>query len=299
MRAIFRPVDTITDAVLSFSFGTASGDIWLDDVRILDMTDALVPNSDHATLIFNDDFDEAALDRNKWNQLIPCAGVTCYNPNDLGYPAWHNIVQMGDGFLRLRAQREVTTVTNPPGSPEGAYTFSYTTGVVSSWRNFDFHYGYVEVRAKLPGGKGVWPAIWTNCYFELTQPTCWPTGGEIDIVELYGDQPNVHEHSIHYIGITNGKSCSTLPGHQCDSITVPAGDMTNDFHVYVVDWRVDRVIWYVDGVEVFHSTHSPAAINYVVLDVKLNGIGGHILPDETTPLPAEMVVDYVRVWRWK
>jgi beta-glucanase (GH16 family) len=186
-------------------------------------------------------------------------------------------VSVNNGFLNLTARKEEKYA----GAP-------YVSGLVqtggvdglSGEPTFNFRYGYMEVRAKIPKGQGIWPAIWM-------MPASYNDGnGELDVLEVIGNEPNVANFSLHRGG-----------RHNTDTWTGP--DFSQQFHTYGVDWQPDHVSWYVDGVERGRMT-DPALIcpeaMYPILNVAVGGDWPGA-PDSTTKFPATMQVDYVRVWQ--
>jgi hypothetical protein len=185
-------------------------------------------------------------------------------------------VSVSDGMLHLTAREEAS------------HGMDYVSGLVqtggydgtSGEPRFNFLYGYMEVRAKLPSGQGIWPAIWM-------MPASYNDGnGELDVLEVIGSESNVANFSLHRNG-----------AHNTDTWTGP--DFSDGFHTYGVDWQPDHVAWYVDGVERGRMT-DPALIcpeaMYPILNVAVGGDWPGA-PDATTAFPATMDVDYVRVWQ--
>ena len=161
----------------------------------------------------------------------------------------------------------------------------------------DWTYGKIEVRAKLPYGQGLWPAIWML-------PTDWeyggwPLSGEIDIMEIVGHQPNRVYGTIHYGNSWPNNSQSG------NAYVLPTGDFSDDYHVFSIEWEENEIRWYVDGL--LYSTQNfwftpsapyPAPFDkrfHILLNV---AVGGNWpgSPDETTVFPQEMRVDYVRIY---
>jgi len=145
-------------------------------------------------------------------------------------------------------------------------------------------YGYVEIRAKLPKGKGLWPAFWMlHNYDHDRRP-------EIDIVEYIGDKPNVVHNTYHYFENWQPKSSGTLD--------VWGPDYSQDFHTYAVRWEPGLIIWYVDGVESNRYQNGNVSWEDMYLLVNL-AIGGDWAgsPDGSTGFPAQMVIDYIRAYQ--
>lgn len=166
------------------------------------------------------------------------------------------------------------------------------TAVKAEWM-----YGRFEIRAKLPEGQGLWPAIWMLPTFANNGG--WPAGGEIDIMELLGHEPNIVHGTIHY---------RNADGHRYTggSYTLPSGDFASKFHTFALEWDETEMRWYVDD-ELYltqtkwehRSKPFPAPFNqkfHLLLNVAVGGNWpGN--PDETTVFPQRMEVDYVRVYQ--
>ncbi len=263
-------------------------------------------------LVWNDEFDGDAIDFSKWSHETNCWGggnneLQCYTDrSDNSF--------IRDGKLVIHAQEEEFTGPAEPlewgGSP-GDATLPYTSARLSSKDKGDWTYGRFEIRAKIPGGQGVWPAIWM-------MPTdsvygSWAASGEIDIMEAVnlGTEPSFLTHgTLHYGGV--------WPGNQYSGTsTVHASDPTQDFHTYAIEWAHGEIRWYVDDLHFATQTsegwysepvNAKTGETVVLVDgqpfdrdfhLLLNvAIGGNWpgSPDATTQLPVEMEVDFVRIW---
>lgn len=175
----------------------------------------------------------------------------------------------------------------------------YTSGRIKTAGKFSFQYGMVEVRAKIPYGQGIWPAIWMLGGGFPQVP--WPDCGEIDLMENFGvlqnDVSTIHA-AIHGMGDTG-------PGIG-SSYALPSGQkFADDFHVFGAQWSPDGVTFSVDGnvyLNIPSSSLTPswqaALANpfFLLLDVAAGGtpVGA---PDATTTFPQQMLVDYVRVYQ--
>jgi beta-glucanase (GH16 family) len=169
----------------------------------------------------------------------------------------------------------------------GYTSASLTTRDRASWRS-----GRIEVRAKLPQGRGVWPAIWT---LGTNIPVVgWPRCGEIDIMEYVGKDPELVHANAHYFA--GGKHRSKMGSRR---VPPPFAD----FHVYAIEWREDRIDYFFDGTR-FHSfpinDAGPGGDNafrkphYLLLNLALGGNWGGPIDDAN--LPQKYLVDYVRVY---
>lgn len=195
----------------------------------------------------------------------------------------------GKGRLVIEARRE---------SHVGADGIErdYTSARIKSQGLFSQRYGRMAARIKIPTGQGVWPAFWMLS--DTFATVGWPACGELDIMENVGHHPGTVHGTLHGPGYSGGAG---LQG----STTLPDGQRyTDGFHVYEVQWEPRAIRWYVDGE--LYSTRTPedAGPNpwafdtpqFLILNVAIGGAWPGP-PDETTVLPQQLVVDYVRVYR--
>lgn len=215
-------------------------------------------------LVWNDEFEGTAFDEAKWNVMEKKLHK---NKEQQYYAADECYVEKGCAVLRSQ-KREMD------GRP-------YTSGHIDTRGKFSFEYGRVEVRAKLPKGKGIWPAHWM-----LPEDRRWPP--EIDIMEMLGHKPNRILMTVHFRQLDK-------PAHSGFSYVGP--DYSEDFHTFAVEWEPDRLTWYIDGKRRhFSKLHSPDTPFFIILNTAVGGIlPGN--PDETTVFPVYHYIDYVRVWK--
>ena len=174
-----------------------------------------------------------------------------------------------------------------------AKTANYTAASLITKGKADWLYGRIEVRAKLPRGRGVWPAIWmlgTNI-----SRIGWPACGEIDIMEFVGHTPDKVHATVHYRKA--GKHASK-GGH------VKTAKPFDDFHVYAVEWSADRMDFFFDRQKVFTFDLAAAADKdanpfhkpqYLLINLALGGSWGGKMDD--TVLPQKFLIDYVRIYQ--
>jgi beta-glucanase (GH16 family) len=145
---------------------------------------------------------------------------------------------------------------------------------------FSFLYGYLEVRARVPAGRGLWPAVW------LMPASYDDDNGELDVVEVIGDRPSRAQFALHRRGR------DLVRGWE-------GPDLSRDFHTYGVDWQADHVIWYVDGVERARTTDRSLICPEAMYPILNLAVGGPLAgpPDRSTRFPATFDVDYLRVWQ--
>jgi beta-glucanase (GH16 family) len=238
-------------------------------------------------LVWADEFeapDGSAVDPAKWS--FETGGGGWGNGELQYYTDRLDNAYIEDGALVIRAQRE-----DYGGS-------RYTSARLVTTNKGDWLYGRFEIRARLPYGKGIWPAIWML-------PTDWeyggwPTSGEIDIMELIGIEPERVYGTIHY-----GKPHTSSGDHY----SLPAGQVFADgYHVFALEWEPGEMRWYVDGYHYQMQTQwftsstkgtFPAPFDrrfHLILNLAVGGAWPGY-PDETTVFPQYMRVDYVRVYQ--
>ena len=248
----------------------------------------VIPVSEGWELVWHDEFNGEAIDPTKWEHEVNAQGG---GNNELQY--YTNRPQnswIEDSVLVIQALKE--TYTGSEGTRE------YTSARLRTKNRGDWKYGRFNIRAKLPYGQGLWPAIWML-------PTDWVYGGwaasgEIDIMELIGHEPQKVYGTLHYGG--------TYPNnvHTGDSYSLANGNFATDFHTFTLEWDSTQFRWYVDDI-LYHTQTSwysqgndyPAPFDqrfHLLLNVAVGGNWpGN--PDNTTSFPQRMEVDYVRVYR--
>ena len=176
----------------------------------------------------------------------------------------------------------------------------YTSARLISQHKIDFAYGRIEANVKVPAGQGLWPAFWMlgNDISEVD----WPTSGEIDIMEYVGKDPNAVYGTLHGPGYSGGNGYGSGPFDLGEPVA-------NDFHLFAIEWEPGVIRWYIDDTNFFTATEEalfelkPTAEKWIYdhpFFLLMNlAVGGNFPgnPDETTPFPAEMIIDYVRVYQ--
>jgi beta-glucanase (GH16 family) len=277
--------------------------------------DAAEPPASEWKKVWADEFDGPDVDKAKWDFDV---GNGFYNYEATQWIAgWGNgelqyytrepdNASVKDGMLRVRALKE------------SLHGCGYTSARLKTRKKdgtalFSQRYGRFEFRAKLPTGRGVWPALWMLPQEEKYGG--WAASGEIDVMEARGQEPNKVLGTLHY------GSRWPLNAESSKEYVLPNGGTIADFHVYALEWEPGEMRWSVDGQT--YSTQSfwwssskieggkgakpgregdlnpwPAPFDqpfYIVMNV---AVGGKFLgnPDKTTAFPVEMLVDYVRVY---
>lgn len=207
-------------------------------------------------------------------------------------------VQVRNGKLELIAFRE--NFSNKRYDPKiQNYRFNtaeadYTSGSIHTQDKFEFKYGRVDVRAKLPKGNGVWPAIWMlGANFEEIE---YPLAGEIDIMEFVGIEPDEIHGTVHF-------PWDNHSGIRADGGTYSLKNISEEFHIYSLNWTKDKIEFLVDN-EVYHQFKIDKAGEennpfrkpfYLILNLALGGNwAGDIDPKI---FPQKFLIDYVRVFK--
>jgi beta-glucanase (GH16 family) len=201
-------------------------------------------------------------------RTLPPDEAQFYSDSSVG----ENPFSLSDGVLDITA----APGSNPQNLP-------YNSGVITTYQSFWMRYGYFEMRAKLPRGRGLWPAFWL-----VNENMTWPP--EIDAVEMLGHDPTRIYLSTHYK--VNGKHVS-----HTEAFTV--ADTSADFHTYAVDWGPLNIVYYFDGKPVASYVTPPDMTSpmYMVLCLAVGGRKSWPgAPDSTTLFPAHMYIDYIRAW---
>jgi beta-glucanase (GH16 family) len=239
--------------------------------------------SSHWKLVWSDEFDYTGLpDKTKWGYDVGCSGwgnqeLENYTREDLDNAKTEN------GALVITARKEKNGECN------------YTSARLVTKNKGDWLYGRFEIAAKLPQGKGLWPAIWMlptdNAY------GTWPKSGEIDIMENVGFDPftiffTVHTEAYnHTIGTSKGSSTKLDDPHA-------------KFNVYAMEWNKNRIVFFAnkDTILTFKNEGTGSKAwpfdkrFHLLLNIAVGGSWGGQKGIDTTVYPQSMIVDYVRVY---
>ena len=237
--------------------------------------------------VWRDEFDGTKLDYSKWECEVNAFGGG--NQELQMFTDRKENVRVENGVLIIEARQD---------SPNIAGTVrEYSSGRVRTKHRGDWLYGRIDVRAKLPKGQGIWPAIWMLSTEEKYGG--WASSGEIDIMEFKGHQTTKIYGSLHY-GASWPKNRFTTGTYE-----LTQGDFSTDFHVFSVDWQREKITWLVDGTayQTLDQWSTDAAAFPAPFDqpfhLLLNlSVGGGFVgtPDATTAYPQRFEVDYVRVF---
>jgi beta-glucanase (GH16 family) len=243
------------------------------------------------TLAWSDEFNApngSMPDAKKWTIVQDGSG---FGNQELEYYTERpSNVHIEDGNLVITARKESYK------GPDGV-AHDYTSARLQTAGHFDQKYGRFEARIKIPKGQGVWPAFWL--LGDDVGLAGWPTCGEVDIMENVGFEPHKVHGTLHGPGYSGNNPLTgayTLPNNE---------NVSDDFHVFAVEWEPGIVHFYMD--EHLYETQTVDSIPsskrwvfdhpfFILLNVAVGGAWpGN--PDSTTPFPATMLVDYVRVYK--
>jgi hypothetical protein len=232
------------------------------------------PEYEGYELIWNDEFNGNSVNTDNWKFETGAGG---WGNNELQYYTADN-ASVEDGMLTIQARHEA----------------NYTSARMITQGKFSFKYGRVDIRALLPEGQGIWPALWMlGSNFSSVG---WPTCGEIDIMEMIGGSGR--ENTVH------GTLHWDVDGHASTggSYELQNGTFADEYHVFSIVWNESTITWYVNNSMYHEIDISPDHMTefrnefFFIFNV---AVGGNWpgYPDNTTVFPQSMKVDYIRVFQ--
>jgi beta-glucanase (GH16 family) len=308
---------TVSDAEAAVSSDTIQ-------VTVNDAPMNSLPSLDGFELVFNEDFNGTELDRSKWDSALLWGPYLSINNEQQMYV---DSLGMHDGFshspfeltgetLKIKATAVSETLSPPPRPAEDSplwnprsyseYSYNATTetqpgydeskvdylsGILTTYGSFKTTHGYFETRAKLPAGKGLWPAFWLL-------PTHYVEDiPEIDVMEFLGDKVDRIYHTYHYFDPSDNWRKTSTPSFQSTAV-----DWTTSFHTFGMAWSPTEIIWYVDGKEARRVSSADYLIAkqsmYLIINLAVGGSWPGA-PDADTEFPAEFEIDYIRAYKRK
>ena len=233
------------------------------------------------TLAWSDEFNGTSLDPAAWTFETGGGG---WGNNELEYYTDRSEnASLQDGKLVIHALKESF------GSA------SYTSARIKTQGKKEFTFGRIDIRAILPRGKGVWPALWM--LGANINTVGWPACGETDIMELLGQEPTKVYGTLHYGSLSNH-------GQRGNNYVLTTGSFSDQFHVFSLEWKQDQISFYIDNnlyqtitkTDIGDYPYPFNAPSFFIFNV---AVGGNWpgSPDLTTYLPQWMIVDYVRVYQ--
>ena len=264
--------------------GGVLSDIMFDNLNLEVIDDD--PPDTAWVLVWSDEFDSSDIDMSKWSYDVGTGDWGWGNNEQQYYTSNSNNSFIEDGKLIIQA-----LLQNYGGA-------NYTSARMVTKNKGDWTSGRIEVRAKLPGGVGTWPAIWML-------PTDWvyggwPYSGEIDIMEHVGFEPNVI-HGTAHTEVYNWWNGIPPPGG-----SIYVNGATSSFHDYTLEWDENYLKWYVDDVHYFtyandqegnHATWPFDQHFHLLLNIAIGGTWGGQQGIDNSIFPVRLEVDYVRVYQ--
>lgn len=246
------------------------------------------PEAQGWKLVWSDEFDKPGLpDAAKWDYEEGWV-----RNNELQYytRGRQENARVEGGNLVIEGRKEEYKL---PAPSRGRDTADYTSASLTTRGKASWQYGRIEVRAKLPQGKGVWPAIWM--LGDNIKTVGWPACGEVDIMEFVGHTPDKVHATLHYR--KEGKHASKGSALKVDK-------PWEAFHVYAVEWTPEQMVFTYDD-QKYHTFDLSAADDggdnpfrhpqYLILNLALGGSWGGKMDDSV--LPQKFLIDYVRVYQ--
>lgn len=229
-------------------------------------------------LLWEENFNGKALNKKVWNYELGdgCPNICGWGNNERQIYTTSNHT-LKNGNLIITAKKEGD---------------KYTSTRITTAGKKEFRYGYIEARAKLPVGQGIWPAFWM--LGSNIKQVGWPMAGEIDILEYVGKEPHMVFTSLHTKD-SHGETINTK------KTSFP--DIEEGWHIYAINWTKDKIEFFVDDKSVY--TFSPENKTteiwpfdqpfYFIVNVAIGGNFGGPAVDDTI-FPQEFMVDYIRVY---
>lgn len=278
----------------------------IEDSIVLNTADGQTPSTVSERLVINAVIYSESTAEISWSAVAGATQYTLFDNGDLiatisGRSQFINDMVPGvDRQFLVIAQDsegiELDSTTRTLNTADASFALNrqpFVSGALTSYDSFRFKYGRVEMRARMPAGKGFWSAFWLlNGYYHDAEPE----DPEIDIIEAIGDQTTTANQAYHTRADTDGDGVTDSSVSDEFRATIP--DFSADFHRYSVEWTPDAIVWSVDDVitaEVRGERVSQEQM-YIILNL---AVGGSFPgpPDDSTQFPGSFDIDYVRVFQ--
>ena len=236
-------------------------------------------SGDNDVLVWSDEFDgNGVINPNIWTYELGNGSDGWGNQEVQNYTSSSSNIKKEGGILKITAIKE----------SNGAYT----SARIKTQDKFEFKYGLIEIRAKLPSAQGTWPALWMlgSNFSEVG----WPQCGEIDIMEQFEDKNRV-KSTLHW---------KLSDGERGEYGLETANNTSSDWHIYSIDWTPTSIKSYLDGVEYFSMNTVDSGVGpyfpfnenfFLIFNLAMGGtLGGEIDPNFTQDV---MEVDYIRLYQ--
>lgn len=236
-------------------------------------------------LIWNDEFNDSAINTSNWNFEIGngCPGLCGWGNNESQYYTMENTAITGGNMVITATEQ---TIGNN----------AYTSSRLTTKDKFEFEFGRVDIRAQLPKGQGIWPALWM--LGANIDQVGWPRCGEIDIMEMVGGDANGRDNTTHGT-IHYDDNGHTFFG---EGRSLSSGIFNDNFHLFSIIWNETEITWLLDDEPYFTADIRSPEMSELRNDFFLIfniAVGGNWPgePDANTSFPQEMKVDFIRVYQ--
>lgn len=240
------------------------------------------------TLVWQDEFDGTELNPTNWTHETG-NGASGWGNNELQYYQPANTF-LQEGNLVIKAKSEKLS------------GFNYTSSRIITKGKKEFKYGRVDIRAILPKGQGIWPALWM-LGSNINDPGMgWPKCGEIDIMELIGGTGSGAGRNDKVYGTVHWDNAGNYASYGGNTLLTNGKIFNDEFHVFSMVWDDTTIKWYLDDVQFHIIDITPAELSefkekfFFIFNVAVGGKWPGS-PDGTTVFPQRMVVDYIRVFQ--
>jgi beta-glucanase (GH16 family) len=245
---------------------------------------AILVTGQDKTLVWSDEFNGATINSTYWDYDLGNGEGGWGNQELQYYTDRTENARVEGGNLILTAKKE---------SYAG---FNYTSARLVTRNKVAWKYGRIEVRANLPEGTGIWPAIWMLPEVWNYGNGSWPDNGEIDIMEYVGYQPDVVHASLHNHNRNAGNSITK---------TLNLADAEENFHVYALEWTEDKIEMFVDDTKFFTYNNPQTGWQdwpwdkefHLLINIAVGGTWGGAQGVDDAIFPQTMEIDYVRVYQ--
>ena len=296
-------------AVVSVSILSACGDSDLEEIHEQELNDAIAsleaapevaaasPDTEASTpdnidlslynLTFSDEFNDMSLDASKWNTALFDPDTVIFDQLQY-YVDTQDEDQILDSPFSFNGEHLTISATQTPEEQRAeANEQPYLSGILTTRNKLDITYGYIEARVDVEEGRGIWPSFWM---LASGDDGLLP---EIYVFEYDGGRPDSVFHNYNYV---DSEGLLRSPGQQ----EIEAIGFSDNFHTVGLQWSPEELLFYIDGQASYRiiGDKVPAEDMYLILSLAIGGIWTGA-PDATTPDPATLSIDYVRVYQLK
>jgi beta-glucanase (GH16 family) len=309
---------TVSGTLLSGCDGNGPTSFPSDQSSSSDTDDSSSSNNSYK-LVFEDEFNGDSLDTTVWNYET---GYGPYN-NGWGNNEWQLYTSNAENVKVTNDCLVISAISSgtPSSDKKGDKDDSITSGRINSLLKKTFLYGKIQARMKIPYKHGIWSAFWMMGNSFVTDS--WPKCGEIDIMETFAHhlENNQNQGTLHWFNEetdwthptdTNPKKCDSTAYHELEYPYPNVGNFSapldEDYHIYEVEWDVDKIIWRVDGIDFYWEYIKDSHYSefhkdfFIIFNVAVGGNLGGSIDHETffpndIPTKRELMVDWVRVYQ--